>query len=581
MLENGADLHLEVSDTSIVDPHGRQGIGVAQPQSGTDYPLLLPSSDIRYLLADFHIAFDQPSNYFDVPAFEPPFRIEWLSGFGVDDPQVTPPEFDAGHWSSICVSHEQSSSGSSYSARECLPLPKHLYDVIVVDKHGRVVFDSTHPLVTCETRPWGSRLQIVVWRHPTDQIVSLVYHTAWSPNDYPPRQDYSSYFFPVAAVLDERSIYRLPKRVRSLTVVLDNLRNTGVDFVAGYNMDLVTSGTSTIDGQRQVTSVTFNATPGAGLGIFPDCLPPVLNVTGINNVPPTVPGDFFISATDCYWVRQPTRIVDEQLLLSIPQINLTPGSIPTAGLPATDAGTTKSALGWPINDNPEYAQLQIGNDCAPCCDCTDYVTVADYMNQTRNKYQRVGKQLEGIRDLYTNNRDRWLAFSLCIASKPLRVNLLAQLCPFLDVALQLCNQTGSCKLSVQLSVTFTASPTGAEATEVPGFTFITGARTVPGRIAPATDRYQMGGAWPTFTAFFDTVQPGQSVNARFRLHFGNCGMAGDTPIAVTATLTATEGVNPLMTQPPTPIVATATATQTLNCPTNATPINLLECACSK
>src|SRR5688572_8566747 len=36
-------------------PRGRKGIGVDQPQGGTNYPLVAPSDDIRYLLADLHV----------------------------------------------------------------------------------------------------------------------------------------------------------------------------------------------------------------------------------------------------------------------------------------------------------------------------------------------------------------------------------------------------------------------------------------------------------------------------------------------------------------------------------------------
>lgn len=570
------------TDTTIaVD--GRQGIGVAQPQSGTDFPLVEPSTDVRYLLADLHITFDQPSDYSDAVAFQPPFRIQWLSGFGTVPPSFPIPTLDGSNsWNSVCNSETSSASGQSVSVVDCLPLPKHDHDIIVVDANDRVVFDSTDPFVTYETRAWGTRLQVVVWRHPTDQIVSLVYHTAWNPDNEPPQQEYSSYFFPTTAVIDERAVVRLPKRLRSLTVVLDNLRKTGVELAAGYNMQLVTGNSTNTDGKRHSTRITFNAAAGAGLGVFPDCTPDTLQITTVNGVGPTKTGDFFLSATDCYWIRQPTRVLDNG---QYPEINLLPGSIPTAELPSLLAGTTKSAPGWPQNDDPRYAHLQFGNDCGPCCDCPDYVDAATYLNNVRNQYQRTGKHFEGVRDLYHINRERWQTTLSCINRRPLRLRLLPQLCPFLDVSAQFCNQTGKCLSNIGLTVAFTTTPDTAVATEMLGFTFITGARTRPGSITPITDRYTMGGEYPTFTAFFDVVQPGQSVHARFRLKFSDCGVGDSVPYAVTGELTATVDGQPLtvndLSVPPLVEPATAIDTQTLNCPGLDTTLNYLACACER
>ena len=570
----------------IRNTYGRQGIGVAQPQSGVDFPLVEPTEDVRYLLADLHISFDQPSDYSDLPAFKLPFRIYWLSGFGTEEPDFPIPTVDGdGSWSSICVSRESSlSSEGSVTIHECMPIPKNGHDIIIVDHDGRTVFDSTHPDVSYETRTWTDRLRVVVWRHTTDQVVSLVYHTSWNPNDWPDPKDYPSYFFPAKAVLDERVVARLPKRVRSLIVVLDNLRKTAVEFVAGYNMRIDADPTQEPDGKRRHTRVTFNASAGAGLGIFPDCTPDILQVGQVNGVSPTEHGDFFLSATDCYWVRQPTRVTSMNPLVTMPQIKLTPGSIPTAELPDPLAGTTKDAGGWPHNDDPRYAHLQIGNDCEPCCDCPDYVATAKYMNKVRDRYQSLGKQFEGVRDMYHLNRERWLASAECLQRRPLRLRLLPQLCPFLDVSIQYCNQGGACLNNVELTVDFETSPAGGTASELPGFTFITGARRITGRTSPATDRYELAGVWPSLRAFFDTVQPNQSVHSRFRLQFDDCGMAGAVAFAVTARLTAKiDGVDLKITDAETGdlVQAAVTDTQTLACPPIDNSLNLMACACDR
>ena len=599
-----------------VEVDGRQGIGVTQPESGTDYPLVSPTEDVRHLIADFWLAFDQPSDY--RPGVAPlalPFRIEWLYGFGCIPPDFPIPTYDSSSsaWSSICSvsSNSLSSSESESVVHDCMPIPRHAHDIVVVDATGRRVFDSTKSDITYATREWGSRLRIVEWRDPSDAVVSLVYHTAWSPNDDPEPRNYPIYFFPNNAVLDERSIERLPKRVRSLTVVLDNLARTAVDFEAGYNMLLEPFETIEVDGKRRSTRVTFNATPGAGLGVFPGCEPEQLVIRRINGAGPTEEGDFFISATDCYFARQPTRIISDDPRETLPETNLVPGNVPTPGLPDPLAGTAKNLPGWPTDDDPTYAHLQFGNDCDPCCDCEDYVEVAKYMNRQRNRYHIVGTDFEDHRDIYHDNRERWLNSLDCFLRYPLRIKLLPQICPFLDVAIQFCNQSDECRLEVELSVTFTTSPDGGVGVEVPGYTFITGASRKEGRTSNETERYKMGGEWPTFTAFFDSVQPSQSVNARFRLKFGDCGtfppgsssssssasaqaaQGGDVGLAVTGCVTGTIEGEPIEVSRPDGgalfdssssssaaiMEAKACDEKTLNCPPKDQTVNLLICQC--
>jgi len=563
-----------------IDLHGRRGIGVVQPEAGADFPLLQPSSDVRHLLADLHIAFDQPSDYADVPAFVPPFRVQWLSGFGDLPPSGDIPTQNPDHtWNSICQS--ESLSSESVHVVDCLPLPRHDHDIIIVDSQDQVVFDSTGTDIVYAARDWNNRLRVVTWRHPTNQYVNLVYHTAWNADNDPEPQEYSSYFFPTAAVIDERAIEQLPLRVRSLTVVLDNIRETGVEFLAGYNMQLAVNDTVEDDGKRRVTRVIFDASAGGGLGVYPDCNPGTLQITTINGVTPTDTGDFFLSAADCYWLRQPMRIIDTGDFSAMPECTLTPGSLLTAGMPAANAGRSKSAAGWPINDDPRYAQLQIGNDCTACCDCPDYVAAAQYMNAVRDQYQAIGVKIEAARDKYSDNRDRWLEAAACVNRRPLRLRMAPQACPFLDVVMQLCNHGTECLTGVEAKVTMSTTPTGGIGVEVPGYTYITGASTRPGTSIPVTEKYGMGGTWPTFTAFFDAVQPGQSVNAKFRLRFDDCGMDGTVPYAITGLLTATvNGTSLKVTSAADPdvlIQATSTDTQTLSCPAEPTPIEYIAC----
>lgn len=546
------------------DQYGRQGIGVTQPYSGTDYPLLEPSEDIRYLLADMHVAIEQPTDYTGEPPYQLPLRIQWLYGFGCDDPEWTLP-----------LSASCESFGSSAN---CQPTPRHSHDIILTDQDGRIVFDSTQQAVQYDTREWGDRLRVVTWRQ-ADEYVSIVYHTAWSPTEQPEPRDYPVYFFPDQAILDSRSVTVLPRRVRSLNVVFDHIRDD-VEFVPGHNMQIRASGVNTL---RAVTQIEFSAIPGAGEGRFPDCLPGPVAIRRINGVSPAARGDFYLSAKDCYWVRQPTRILTDNPRTSLPEVTLSPGNIPTPGLPSPLAGTTKDAPGWPPGDDKRYAHLQMGNDCVPCCDCEDYVETAQYMNQIRDKYAVIGQALNQSRDQYHSARDRWLAAAQCRAHRPLRVQVVAQICPFVDIVIQYCNQTDECHSRVVLSVDLTTTPGGGYGLQIPGYAFITGARQSPtGRML--TERYLPGGDWPTFTAAYDVVQPHQSVSARFRLQIGDCGMVGDTTYAINACLSGTiDGVP--VTRPATEIapeeVIVVCDTQTLNCPAGlGSTINPFNCGCT-
>jgi len=539
--------------------------------------LILPSEDVEYLLADFYLSFDQPSDYGGVGDYEPPFRIHWLAGLGQGAPQMPIPTDNLGSvsasdsaYNSICSA--SASAMTEIVGEECYPIPRHLHDIMVVDSNNRVVFDSTDPFVTYDARDWGDRLKVVTWRHPTNAVCNLVYHTAWNETDFPSPENYPTYFFPESAVLGNRTIERLPKRVRSLSVILDNMAETGVEFAAGYNMNIAVRAPVTDAGTRRTNRITFDASPGGGLGIFPDCQPDQLYIRQINGIGPDDDGYFAFAADGCYWVRQPTRVVSTDPRTTMPETTLSPGNIPTPGLPDPLAGTTTSALGWPAST--QYAHLHLGNDCVPCCDCDDYVAVAQYMNQTRNDYKDLGESAEIARDTYHENRERWLAAATCIGDRPLRLRMLPQMCPFLDVAIQYCNQSNDCITGVELSVTFSVSPVRVGEI-VPGFTQATGTTLIPGRTSGATERYTMGGSWPTFTAYFDIVNPGQSVSARFRLQFPGC----TETLAIDGSLTGTAGGSPIRLTDNS--IATATDSRTLKCPLDPDDVtDLLVCDCT-
>ena len=544
-------------------PQGRFGIGVAQSHEEHDYPLVLPSEDVRYLLADVYLSLDDPGWDGSLPLFQPPFRIYWLYGFGCEPaPFPIPAAGGSASWSSVCSESAQATPG-------CMPIPVNAHDIVVVDAENRIVFDSTVMGVTYSARDWGDRLRIVTWQHPTDACCTVVYHTAWPPDETPTPRNYPVYFFPQNATLDARTVEQLPRRLRSVTVLLDRVQELGMEFRAGYNMKLTTKEVTR--GLRKATQVIFDATPGEGEGKFPDCQPDQLYIRTINGVPADKHGGFTLTAKDCYWVRRPTRLLSTSPRQTAPETSLSPGNIPTPNLPAADAGTSKNAAGWPAN--LQYADLQIGNDCGPCADCDDYVAVADYMNTVRNQYKSVGQTMESARDTYHANRTRWERYAACITDRPIRLRMLPQICPFMDVVVQFCNQSSDCLRDIELAVTFETNP-ATVGTIMPGYTTAVGVDRYEGRVTGGIMRYKMGGGWPTYTAFFETVMPFRAVSARFRLRFPNC----TTSTAITGTATGTREGSPILLSDGTP--ASVSGTWTLDCPiTEESVVNLLQCTC--
>lgn len=493
-------------DDFVYSPRGRQGIGVIQPQSGLDYPFVSPSDDVRFLFADFFFSYDDPADYgLSAAPYALPLRVSWVAGIGCD-------EFDS-----------EASLATTHTA-----------DVIVVDANDQVVFDSTEAQEFTE-RDWGTDYKIYEWQAretdntPVGAVCRAVVYKTWPESFEIPPQNYPQYFAPERAVLDARATYRMPKRVLSLSVragnqtlgTLAELRS--VALLEGYNMQ-IRAGAIASANQLRNTEIAFAAIPGAGAGQYSDCdetpTPPIRNINGVR---PNEYGDFVIASADCGYVRVPTMRVDE---------NVTP--VLVSGAPT----------------------LSIGDDCPPCCDCPDYVNLALYMNRLHGKYKLIGDQANATNVLYKENSERWMAQYDCRMSEPLRIFLVPQYCPRLDVVLFFCNHCDDCLKNVKLSVNFSTVPNGSNAEVVCGHTEIRAPRLPPG------SSISIDGSYPSFSVNLPPIDKGESGYVKFRLKFDE-----RLPISVTGTLTGTYGFAatsiPAECGGTTP--ATATATATLNC----------------
>lgn len=456
--------------TITYDPRGREGLGVVQPNGGIDYPLVAPSDDIRALLADFFLSYEDPSTFDGGRPFTKPFSIDWLYGVG-----------------------------NTVNAPDAAPTPTHAVDIVVRDAEARTVFDST-TATSFRQYVWGDVYKIFEWSDAV-QVCRLVVHTAWPPTGDITPHEYDLHILPDNGELDNRTLARLPKRVRSLTVVVDEIgAAANVDLLAGENVNLTAAAPTLTDGKRRETVVTFDIEPR---GEYSDCGEKVTYLSRINGVGPDNAGHFMVAADGCYYFRRPMAVVSTSPRRVVPAIELSP----LAG------------------------HLRFGNDCGPCCLCGDFVDTALQMNRLGDAYKAIGDTVMSARELYHENRDRWLASLACRQETPLRLVVLAQGGPFIDIVGQYCNQSQQCKTDVVMTFVLVAVPSTTDVSVVCASTRIwTSEGAAP---------YTMAGSFPSYQAYWDSVEPGSSVKVQFRLQFPNGGMDEDgVPYAITTGLTA-------------------------------------------
>lgn len=480
--------------TITYDPRGREGLGVVQPNGGIDYPLVAPSDDIRELIADFFLSYEDPSTLDGGVRYTKPFSIAWLYGVG----ETVNAPLDA-------------------------PTPTHNVDLIITDADDRVVFDSTEA-TSFDEYVWGDVYEIYVWEDPV-QVCRLVVHTAWPPTGDITPHEYDLHILPTDGRLDDRTLARLPKRVRTLTVVLDDLGSVAnIDLQAGENVDLQVADPILTDGKRRENVISISVDPRSE---YSDCSDQEVYLSRINGVAPDTAGHFLLAADGCYYFRRPMTLASVSPRLMVPAINL----------------------------NPLAGQMQFGNDCGPCCVCGDFVDTALQMNRLGVAYTTIGATVMSARELYHENRQRWLDSSACRLQTPLRIVMLAQGGPYIDIVGQFCNQTDECKTDVAMVFNLSAVPTATGVTIVCSGTRIWNSR--------GAEPYTLAGAYPTYTAYWDSVNPGSSVKVQFRLEFPDGGIgAGDAPFAVTAVVTGTAAGVDIVDGDSVTASATTTATLT-------------------
>jgi hypothetical protein len=444
-----------------ISKSGRTGVGVIQAHSGLDYPFFAPSEDIRYLVADFYLAYEDKTvgGQYQPPAL--PLRIKYLYNFG-------------------CVANTPPAG---------FPSPVGAIGIVVVDANDMVVFDSITQTLNYTTRDWGTDYTILEWYAATATCRMLVYKT-WPETD-DDKRNYNIYLAPQSAVLDSRTLYRIPKRVQSISV-RNGASSTGqirgdVIFRNSYNTEIAAGSTTTSAKFNVATPITFSAVAGSGLGKYP-CdtnfdLTDLRVITQINGISGTA-GDFTLSGKDCLWLRRPTTYVDDVV--------------------------TPSAT----------ANLQLGADCKPCCACEDYASTALYMNSVRDRYKLIGTRAEAVRARHESNIARWNEHRICSVQSPLRVIFVPQRCPYMDIVMLLCNPCQSCLPTSTLTLTVSAegdavsgSAEAVTAEIACGYTamYAAGINGLATSIEETSDL--------TYAVTFPQLQPGDSAYIKFRLKF--------------------------------------------------------------
>jgi hypothetical protein len=383
--------------------HGREPVSICQQfRMGTDYPLIKPSDDIRNLLADFFLAYEEPGDYsFVANRLTQPFRIAWLFGYGCLPSDI--PNF---------------TSAATF----------HNVDLVIVDAFDQPVFDSTQA-ASYHEQAWGDRLMLHEWRTES-AVCRIVVHTKWhASSDSPEPQFYELFIMPDSAVIDSRTIRRMPQRIRKLVVNGSPLAGE-VELISGYNVAFENAGpiaSPTTTGQlldallaiptaggRAGYKIEFDGTPGGGAGHAPGCDSVEPAFTTINGIGPDAAGHFLLNgaaATEdvgCYWFQQPDTRADA-------------------------LATVTSAT------------LQLNNDCRPCCTCDDFVQVKLGIDSVFKRWQSIATHAQVIRDSYKTGRARWLAQKVCREAKNQKLKLTSNCAGFIGIGYSFCSNLSTCE----------------------------------------------------------------------------------------------------------------------------------------
>jgi hypothetical protein len=397
----------------MADPRGRQPIGLNQPPGGgTNYPFVKPSAEIKYLLADLFVSFD---DLLEEVVY--PLRVAWLYNFGTVS--VTPPS----GW----------------------PTPTNTRDIIIVDANAKVIFDSTVATQFNETLWDNNRLRITEWI-TGENVCRVVAHNAWTQADIDDGQDqtYDDYIEPVNGELNGDTWYEMPKRVLSLQVGLTNIAQTRVVLSEGYNMALThitneiapaftlpsfDSTKKLITGTRAANRISLAAEVGAGLGVFPGCIDAEQYLRTVNRVKGNTYQNFTYDGDGCIRTQRPV------------------------GLTRLDPREFEYAS-FELSQIEAASAIEMLNDCTNCCECESFARTYQGIKRQWFLYRDVAELAEATRDQYSLNRDRWLVQKAIREAATLRLRVSADGNCKISWGAAHCNASKCCLTNVTMQLTW-------------------------------------------------------------------------------------------------------------------------------
>lgn len=414
---------------------GREAISVNQPPgSGTNYPFVSPSPNVRQLLGDLYLGYDDRYCMFDVP-----LRVAWVYGFdrlnfcgtlSTEDGDALTTEDDLDLVLECPYDDEDPVPGGGIGSHDPIlgyPTPTHDFDILIVDADGKTVFDSTEATFY-RTVEWGDRLLVIEWQ--TDDAVCVVTaYTSWDSEEIPTA--FPAYLVPGDGTLDSSTCERMPNRVKSLRVGLDTAVGN-IRFNAGFNIALAGAAVDRTDGEAYVDAIDLDAVPGAGLGRAPGCAEVVPAVRTINQITADASGNFAIQLDDC--LREQAAIT----MVSSPD-----GPDAQYGLPGLGADAARGTV--VLHDN-----------CPPCRPCSAYVRTYAGISRMWQRWTTLAAEAESVRDTLAATITAWNSQSVAAATTS-SLTLVAQPegSSNIFVAARLCNLTHKCATPVvtQFSLT--------------------------------------------------------------------------------------------------------------------------------
>lgn len=350
--------------------------------------------------------------------------------------------------------------------------------VLVEEAGGAHVFLAT--LAGASATPWGDR-RVLEWIDG-ENVLRLVVRDAD--------------LVPGSGELDARTCHRLPARLRSVRVGGQVIRGN-ILIEAGYNISLSAAQPTRHDGGRYVQQVNLDAVPGAGMGRQPGCAEVETVVRRINGVRPDAGGNFFVALDDCFRGQLPVHTVEEDGF--------------------------RTALRTP-------ASLGLYNDCKPCYDCSYFVRTYRGLKQVWYRWQAVAAQAEAVRDVFADNRRRWLDQRDCRVGQAGRLVAAGGHDCKTFVGGSYCNTSPTCLQPVELRFTFQLYQAGQPVGWPGGVQLLES--YLDGSPTRGEEPYPPAAAGPVFRYTFDYADPQQTSQARLRLCI-SC--AADNTLGVTMT----------------------------------------------